>query len=355
MTMQPPDAYPPSYPPPYQPLGPPWNGPAPVAVDPRRRSIPVDPMPVEPVVYQQLLRGPRYRWWKPLLCLLLLAPIVLGMITLAVVPVVVAGLVTGAPDLVAYTLQQTTNIKNLSPVGFVYTNLSLIVLIPAVMISVWVVHGTRPRFVASVAGGIRWAWLLRCVMVVAPVWLVYVAISLFAGPPSTPRPDHWLALLVIVLLMTPLQAAGEEYLFRGWIMQNIGSWFARPILGLVVSLVVSCVAFSAAHLSPDPFVVGTLACLAVTACIATWRTGGLEAAIVIHAVNNVLSFFVVILFGGWQDAFVTRTSTAPPATLVAAIVIDALALSLILWQARKVGIGSRYAPTRLATPYVTSG
>ena len=41
-------------------------------------------------------------------------------------------------------------------------NLSLIVLIPAAMLSIWAVHRIRPRFLSSVAGGLRWRWLLRC-------------------------------------------------------------------------------------------------------------------------------------------------------------------------------------------------
>jgi membrane protease YdiL (CAAX protease family) len=262
----------------------------------------------------------------------------------AIIPVVVAGLVSGAPDLIGYSLQQTTDVAHLGPIGFVYTNLSLIALIPASMLSIWAVYGVRPRFLASVRGGIRWAWMLRCAAVVVPLWLVYVGITVLVGPSFSPRPPHWVALLVIVVLMTPLQAAGEEYLFRGWVLQNVGSWFAQPMVGLGVSLVVSAVAFSAAHLSPDPFVVGTLACLAITAGIATWRTGGLEAGIVIHGVNNILSFFIVILFGGWERAFVTSTTKAPPATLVLAIVIDTIALALVFWQARRVGISNRYAP-----------
>ena len=127
---------------------------------------------------------------------------------------------------------------------------------------------------------------------------------MLADPFTSPRPDHWIALLVIVLVMTPLQAAGEEYFFRGWIMQNVGAWFARPMVGLVASLIVSAVAFSTAHLSPDPWVLGTIACLAVASGLAAWRTGGLEAGIAMHAVNNVLTFFVVVIFGGWSQAFV---------------------------------------------------
>ena len=57
---------------------------------------------------------------------------------------------------------------------------------------------------------------------------------------------------MIVLLMTPLQAAGEEYFFRGWIMQNVGAWFARPMVGLVASLAVSAVGILNGASQPGP-------------------------------------------------------------------------------------------------------
>ena len=193
-------------------------------------------LPDGPRAYQQMLRGPQYRWWKPLLCLVLVLPLALLLMGLAIVPVLVAGLVNGAPDLVEYTVKTTSDIANLSPVGFIYLNLTLIVLIPASGLSIWMVHGIRPGFLSSVAGRIRWRWMLRCIAVILPLWAVYIAAGVLVGPFNSPRPDHWVALLVIALLMTPLQAAGEEYFFRGWIMQNVGAWFARPMVGLVVSL-----------------------------------------------------------------------------------------------------------------------
>jgi hypothetical protein len=42
---------------------------------------------------------------------------------------------------------------------------------------------------------------------------------------------------------------------------------------------------------------------------------------------------------------VTSATKAPPATLVTAIVVDAIALALIFWQARRAGVSNRYAPT----------
>ena len=337
----------PSYPPPgYPPLGygpvVPWGAP------PRPPA-----MPLEPVRYSQLLRGPRHRWWKPLLTLLLTGAIFLGLVLVTFVPPLVVGLLTGQADLGGYVLRTVLDVDDLGPVGFVALNLSLIVLIPTVMFSVWAVHGVRPRFSTSVTGGIRWGWMRRCLLVVVPVWVAYVGFTLVIDRPSGPRPEHWVALLVIVVLMTPFQAAGEEYLFRGWIMQVVGSWFRRPVVGLVVTTVVSSALFAAAHGSPDVWVLGSIACLAVAGCLATWRTGGLEAAIAMHAVNNVLAFFTTILLGGWDDAFIGADTQGSVLQLVLSALVHGVALALIWWQAGKVGVAYLSRPAEPAPPALT--
>ena len=217
-------------------------------------------------------------------------------------------------------------------------------LIPASGLSIWIVHGIRPGFLSSVAGRIRWRWLLRCVAVILPLWAIYVGLAAVVTPFTSPRPDHWVALLLLVLLMTPLQAAGEEYFFRGWIMQNVGAWFARPMVGLVVSIAVSAVVFSTLHLSPDPWVLSSIACLAVASGIAAWRTGGLEAGIAMHAVNNMLALSILVIFGGWSQAFIRTDTTGTPEMLFLAVAVNGTALGLILWQAKRAGLQPHYQP-----------
>ena len=287
-----------------------------------------------------MLRGPRFRWWKPIVTLLLALAIGIPLLMLSFVPLVVMGLFTGAEDFGLSDL----DVNDLSPTAFVVVNLSLIVLIPLSGLTIWIVHQVRPRYLSSVAGGIRWRWLARCALVVLPLWLIYLVLGLLVAPPESPRPDDWLALLVIVLVMTPFQAAGEEYFFRGWLMQNVGAWFARPIVGLVVSVAVSTVAFSAAHGSPDPWILGSIGCLAVASGIAAYRTGGLEAGIAMHAVNNLLAFGAVLTFGGWEEAFVGADTSGTPAVLLLSVLVHGGALALILWQAKRHGIQSRYQP-----------
>ncbi|MET1004749.1 MAG: CPBP family glutamic-type intramembrane protease [Propionibacteriaceae bacterium] len=317
---------------------------APVPAGPAAKP---SPMPDVPREYQQLLRGPRYHWWRVLVAAAVAAAIAIPLMLLAYVPVALVGLVGGVTDPLQWAGREILKVDNLGPAGFLYVNLSLIVLIPAAGLSIWVAHRIRPRFLSSVQGGIRWRWLLRCLVVVVPVWAIYLGASALVEPATSARPAQWGWLLLIVILLTPFQAAGEEYFFRGWIMQNVGSWFKHPIVSLVAGLVVSVVAFSAAHGSPNIWILGDLGVFALTAGLATWRTGGLEAGIAIHAVNNIGVFFTVILLGGWQEAFVSSSSTSTPLVFGIAVLVHAVALALILWQAKRAGIERRYLP---ATP-----
>jgi membrane protease YdiL (CAAX protease family) len=308
---------------------------------------PLSALPTEPRPYHQMLRGPLFRWWKPVLTLLLAVALYIPLVVLSLVPLVVVGVASGASDLGLLGF----DVKNLSPTAFVVVNLSLIALILVSGLSIWIVHQIRPRYLSSVAGGIRWRWLARCALIVLPLWLAYLALGLLVVPPDSARPAQWLPLLIIVLTMTPFQAAGEEYLFRGWLMQNIGAYFSRPILGLVVSVAVSAVAFSAAHGSRDPWIFGSIGCMAIAAGVAAYRTGGLEAAIAMHAVNNVLAIGAVLMFGGWDEAFVGADTQGTPAVLVLAILVHGGALALILWQARRHGIQSHYQPQVVSTEH----
>jgi uncharacterized protein len=319
-------------------------------VESRRRRPRPQALPTSPSEYQQMLRGPLHRWWSPLLALLVVLTLGIVLLVGSLVPIVLIGAIQGVANPLQWTLTTTTQVENLGPAGFLYVNLSLIALIPAAALSIWIGHQIRPRYLSSVRGGIRWRWLARCVLVVVPVWAVYVAISMVVDVPQGPRPQHWLLLIVMVVLLTPFQAAGEEYLFRGWILQNIGSWFARPLVGLLVSLVVSTAAFAAAHTSPDPWIIGSLGCLAVSSTIATWRTGGLEAGIVLHAVNNVTALTMVILFGGWQQAFITQDTRATPAVFVLALIVHGVALTLILVQAKRVELPRLSEPQPVPEP-----
>lgn len=321
------------------------------AVPGRPRAVPETPQR-----YPQLLRGARRRWWKPLLALLLATvAAALAMLGLVALTAVAGGLLLGVPDLFAF-LDQVTGEDDQSAVGFLALNLGLAALIPVAGLTVWAVHGVRPGYLSSVEGRLRWRWLLRCVLVLLPVWAAYLAVAVLLDPPPPGRPAQWVALLVVVLLTTPLQAAGEEYLFRGFVLQNFGAWFARPWLALVVPAAASAVLFAAAHGSPDPWILADLGCFAVGACVLAWRTGGLEAGIALHSVNNVLLFVVVVVFGGWEEAFVTEQTTSTPLAFAVSAAIEVAVVALLWWQAGRAGVRRTSSPPPSPTrPALGSG
>ena len=109
----------------------------------------------------------------------------------------------------------------------------------------WFIDAVRAPDAAALAGlracrGMRWKFFAACLglAVVALLAQVLVGALLPAGDPATSSPARpttsptatALAALVI-LLTTPLQAAGEEYVFRGYLMQAFGSLFAATVGG----------------------------------------------------------------------------------------------------------------------------
>ena len=151
-----------------------------------------------------------------------------------------------------------------------------------------VVHQVRPRWLSSVQPRIRWRYLLGC-LVVAVVALngVLLLSTLVDGEPLrfSPQPGFW-GFLVVIVLTSPLQAVAEEVFFRGYLMQALGSLVAQPWFGVVVSALVFALLHGMQNL---PLFVARLA-FGLLAGVLVWRTGGLEAGIAAHIVNNVFAY-----------------------------------------------------------------
>jgi membrane protease YdiL (CAAX protease family) len=95
----------------------------------------------------------------------------------------------------------------------------------------------------------------------------------------------------VLLALVPLQAAAEEFLFRGWLLQALGGLGRSPL----VAMVLSAVLFTLVHGLGTVWGFLDLVGFAVIAGWLTVRTGGLEAAIALHLATNLLEM-------GWQAA-----------------------------------------------------
>ncbi|MBM6405712.1 CPBP family intramembrane metalloprotease [Phycicoccus sp. CSK15P-2] len=285
----------------------------------------------EPRPYVHQMRGPRHRWWRPVLWLLLVVVLYVLVNTWLGVVVLLAGVDPA-------TLLESVD----SPSSLLVLNGLLIVLIPVTLVASGVAHWRSPWRVLSVAGRLRWGWLARCLLLVTPLWALYLAGSWVVFDQEVlPRTSDWVWLVVVALLTTPLQSAAEELFFRGGLVQAVGSWFRRPVLALVVTTVVSTAAFAAAHGSADPWILTELASLGVLGCYLAWRTGGLEAAIALHVVNNVLITVSGAVLGGLGDSYIDTTTTGSPLSALMSWVVTVVAVVVILWHGRRKGVVPR--------------
>ena len=230
-------------------------------------------------------------------------------------------------------------------------NLLLAALIGVALLAVALGHPVAARFVHSVEGRVRWRWLARCVVVLTPLFLAYV-LGTWAldGAPTAPRAQDWVWLLVMAFVLTPFQAAGEEYLFRGWLLLAVGTWIRRPVVAVAVTAVLSAATFALAHGSLDPWILLDLAAFAVAAVLLTWRTGGLEAAVALHVVNNVVIIAAGTLVGTVEDSYVDAETAGSPAATLLSVAVVAVATALLLWQARRAGIARTVPVTVGARP-----
>lgn len=222
-----------------------------------------------------------------------------------------------------------------TPVIMLVNNLSLAACLPLAMLLQRLFFGVRPGTLSSVTGRFRWRWLGRLALVIVPVWIVYVAVSLLTSPTDEVRMDpDVLALLVIVLLTTPLQAAGEEYGARGLIQRSVGSWFGSPLAAFVLGTLVSAGLFAGAHFAGDPWLIAYYFVFGVSGSLAARGTGGLEAPVLVHAVNNVLLFIPAILLGQ-LDQGIDRSAGAGGPFILLPMALCLAAAGFSTWWARR--------------------
>lgn len=327
------------------------HSPAPPSFPVRPPAPPLD-LPLTGHGYPALLRTPRARWWNPLASFGLVLASLVGLLVLGGVLGALALIATSGPALLgAADPTDVTDLDLYSAPMVLLNNLLLAALIGVALLAVALGHPVAARFVHSVEGRVRWRWLARCVVVLTPLFLAYV-LGTWAldGAPTAPRAQDWVWLLVMAFVLTPFQAAGEEYLFRGWLLLAVGTWIRRPVVAVAVTAALSAAAFSLAHGSLDPWILLDLAAFAVAAVLLTWRTGGLEAAVALHVVNNVVIIAVGTLVGTVEDSYVGAETAGSPAATLLSVAVVAVATALLLWQARRAGIARTVPVTVGARP-----
>ncbi len=302
---------------------------------------------MEPRQYHEFLRTPRMRWWRPILALAMGAALFL-------VANIVVSLVAMTYDITAgnTTFENYTSMDRFktTPAFFLANNIGLALCIPIAALTQWACFGQRPRWMASVTGVFRWRWFGECVAWMLPVFLISLVVDLaLNGPPPLQVTATTGFMIASVLLTTPLQAAGEEYLLRGLGQRAIGAWLPRTA-GLVVSTAVTAAIFMLLHGAGDPWLNFFYLLFAVIGSLLAWRTGGLEAAIAMHVVNN-LTAMTLLPFTDISEMFNRESGTGSPWLLVQVALMFGAA-ALVLWRAKQRRVVTMTAPGAALPPPV---
>ena len=282
---------------PYSQPGGPWPPPGPAMPSPRP-TLPSYPHG-KPEPYHRTLRTWTYAAWRPLVGIVLTVGLGIVAGPLLVTTLVGVGLAIFAPDQASSYMNDLTELTITPPV-LLTVNLSLAMLIPTTFLAIRMLHGMRPRWLGSVRPGLRWGLLAQLTGLALLASLAFSVVLGLVTPEAMPTEGTsqlssgtTLAYLVIIVLTSPLQSAAEEYAFRGYLLQAFGAL----VRNRAFTLVLTSLLFALAHggqdlpLFTDRFLFGMVAGALVI------YTGGLEAGIALHIVNNVVVLAIATLAG----------------------------------------------------------
>ncbi|SBT37328.1 CAAX protease self-immunity [Micromonospora auratinigra] len=187
------------------------------------------------------------------------------------------------------------------------TLLVVAVLLPVVLLAAFAVQARPVGTLSSVCGRLRWRWLAECLLpALLAVGLLLAGMAGFfalAGETVLPGAESLVdagtlaVSLVMLVVLVPVQAAAEEYLCRGWLLQAVGVFLRTPWPGIAVQAVV----FATLHGWGTPWGFIDLCFFGAALGWLTVRTGGLEAAIAWHVVNNLAFMGLAAAFGQLAD------------------------------------------------------
>ncbi|MFC8618364.1 CPBP family intramembrane glutamic endopeptidase [Micromonospora purpureochromogenes] len=261
------------------------------------------------LTYERLARLGFHRWWMP--------PVALAA-AVSVAAVTACGL-AGIGLLAAHAIGLDSADSESIGTPLLDNMLglaSLALLIPVTLGVARVVQRRPAGTLHSVAGRFRWPWFAACLgLAFATAVLVMAALVLLYDGAADVRvtidPWRFIGIVVVLVVLVPLQAAGEEYATRGFLLQTFGAYHRW------VGILGSALAFTMMH------GIGTWSgFLALLVGATIWailviRTGGLEVSIAAHAAMNLLAFIATAASGGLDVADDTTAADAPiGATLV---------------------------------------
>lgn len=142
------------------------------------------------------------------------------------------------------------------------------------------------------------------------------------------------ALLALVLLTTPFQAAAEEIVFRGVLTASYASWVRSARPAVIVGIIGSSTLFTVLHTSADLWMIVNYLGLGVSCALMALLGRGLEAPIAFHVMNNVFAMGIGALFAAGGGIGQERGAGSGGPYLLLFLLAEAVAV-LIVWHTEK--------------------
>lgn len=268
-----------------------------------------------------------YRWYRPLLTGLLL---VVFYFIFALLMILCASFVTHDFDsILSAAAGSYDDMDVYTPMGAIMNLGSVAVMIPALALANRIAGGRPFSSYTSTRGGWDFGIFARCLLITVVVCVIPIAVVQVFFSSNHGSVRFTAAGVILLTIIGPLQCIGEEYVFRGYLMQTVGSWFKLPVLAMILPSAI----FAAAH----PYNrIGVLSIFisGMSYCLAAWMANGIESSSALHIANNMTAFYTLGLGYG------SLTSETNWESLIFSAVMDVLYLAVI-YACKKRGMFDR--------------
>ena len=222
-----------------------------------------------------------YKWFKPIVII-----VVAFLLMYLVFPTVLSGIFSVfIPDFLS---------KVGSALDQPYTIVGMANLVITAFITLAVYIPTRfiykISFSEMVAPVRKWNWmaLFKSLVVSLVIYAIFESIYvIILGKPIVNK--YTAVTFILSLIIVPFQCFAEEFMYRGLVMQTIGSWFRIPI----VSIVLTAIIFTVVHQQYDLVGMSQVAAGGLCLCYLAYYTQGMEASTALHIINNFFSFGLI--------------------------------------------------------------
>jgi Predicted metal-dependent membrane protease len=228
--------------------------------------------------------------------------------------------------------------KYVNPIAnYIFTNITIYFMLAGLVIAVKFIHYRPFTSLITTKRRIQWRRFWIGFFVYGSLIAAGTVVDYILSPEtysfSFDASKFWIAL-PLILIMTPIQTATEELVFRGYVIQSFGLKIKNGILLSIISGFM----FMLPHLmNPEVTASNKLGVLSTVCTVLNYfavgmilamitiKTNSLEAAIGAHTVNNLICF---LLLGYPDNALATNTvfytSTFEPVSGLISVVVTGI-------------------------------